>query len=138
MRSRSSCRAASCLSPPAMRIAPSTPPPPINPLLAALTTASTSWSTMSPRMTTISTAASLQAMNEVFQTDRLRAVLWRDDHAEMAFAAYSRPDFVRFLGNPTPHPDLAYTRRWIARIGELQAGRRGGFWAGGAGGRGGG
>ena len=68
-------------------------------------------------------------MNAVFETDRLRAVHWRDAHAEVAFAAYSRPDFVRFLGNPTPHPDVAYTSRWIARIGELQAGRRDGFWA---------
>src|SRR5438270_442060 len=53
MRSRSSRRAASCSSPPAARMAPSTPPPPISPLLAAFTTASTSWSTMSPRTTTI-------------------------------------------------------------------------------------
>ena len=65
----------------------------------------------------------------VFETERLRAVTWRDNHAEAAFAAYSRPDFVRYLGNPSPHPDLAHTRRWIARINELQAGRRDGFWA---------
>jgi len=68
-------------------------------------------------------------MDAVFETDHLRAVQWRDDHADQAFAAYSQPDFVRFLGHPTPHPDLAYTRRWIARVGELQAGRRDGFWA---------
>lgn len=64
-----------------------------------------------------------------FETPRLRAVAWRDDHAEVAFDAYSRPDFVRYLGNPTPHPDLAHTRRWIARINELQAGSADGFWA---------
>jgi len=68
-------------------------------------------------------------MNAVFETDRLRAVQWRDDHAEEAFGAYSQPDFVRYLGNPKPHPDLDYTRRWIARIGELQTGRPDGFWA---------
>lgn len=65
----------------------------------------------------------------IFETPRLRAVSWRDDHAEGAFDAYSRPDFVRYLGNPTPHPDLAHTRRWIARINELQAAGRAGFWA---------
>lgn len=68
-------------------------------------------------------------MTTVFETDRLRAVHWRDDHAEAAFAAYSLPEFVRFLGNPTPHPDLAYTKKWIGRIGELQAGQLHGFWA---------
>src|SRR4051794_6629060 len=51
IRSRSARLATSCASPPARRIAPSTPPPPINPLLAALTTASTSWVVMSPRTT---------------------------------------------------------------------------------------
>src|SRR3954452_4754215 len=55
MRSRSSRRASSCAAPPAARIAPSTPPPPMSPLLAALTTASTSCSVMSPRTSTIST-----------------------------------------------------------------------------------
>ena len=65
----------------------------------------------------------------IFTTERLQAVAWRDDHAEVAHAAYSRPDFVRFLGNPTPHPDLAHTRSWIRRIDELQVGRRDGFWA---------
>lgn len=54
---------------------------------------------------------------------------WRADHAEAAFAAYSRPEFVRYLGNPTPHPDLEHTRAWIERINELQAGGRDGFWA---------
>lgn len=68
-------------------------------------------------------------MDAVFETDRLRAVHWRDDHADEAYAAYSRPDFVQFLGNPNPHPDPVYTRRWITRIGELQAGRPDGFWA---------
>src|SRR5690348_6318244 len=84
---------------------------------------------MSPRTTTISTAPSLQAMDVVFETARLRAVHWRDDHAEAAFSAYSKPEFVRFLGNAKPHPDIAFTHRWIARIGELQADRRDGFWA---------
>jgi RimJ/RimL family protein N-acetyltransferase len=65
----------------------------------------------------------------VFETERLRAVPWREDHAEAAFAAYSRPEFVRYLGNPTPHPDLDHTRAWIARINELQDGHRDGFWA---------
>jgi RimJ/RimL family protein N-acetyltransferase len=65
----------------------------------------------------------------VFTTERLRAVPWRDDHAEAAHAAYSRLDFVRHLGNPQPHPDLEYTREWIERIasGDTSGGR--GFWA---------
>lgn len=62
----------------------------------------------------------------VFETERLRAVPWRDDHAEVAHAAYAQPDFVRYLGNPTPHPDLDYTRNWIARIGATDGA---GFWA---------
>jgi RimJ/RimL family protein N-acetyltransferase len=65
----------------------------------------------------------------IFQTQRLRAVEWRDDHAEVAHAAYSRPDFVQHLGHPQPHPDLDHTRRWIARINEMNARDRGGFWA---------
>jgi RimJ/RimL family protein N-acetyltransferase len=60
----------------------------------------------------------------VFETERLVVVPWRDDHAEAAYAAYSQPDFVRYLGNPTPHPDLAHTRAWVARAAE-----RDGFWA---------
>lgn len=63
-------------------------------------------------------------MASVFETDRLRVVPWRDDHAEAAHAAYSQPEFVRHLGNPVPHPDLAHTRAWIARAAE-----RDGFWA---------
>jgi RimJ/RimL family protein N-acetyltransferase len=66
----------------------------------------------------------------VFETERLRAVPWREEHAEPAHAAYSQPDFVRYLGNSQPHPDLGHTRRWIARINELNAaGRPDGFWA---------
>lgn len=65
----------------------------------------------------------------IFQTQRLRAVEWRDDHAEVAHAAYSRPEFVQHLGNPQPHPDLDHTRRWIVRIHEMNAGHVGGFWA---------
>jgi len=38
--------------------------------------------------------------DEVFRTERLVAVRWRDDHAPVAFAAYSQPEFVRYLGNP--------------------------------------
>lgn len=68
-------------------------------------------------------------MTIVFETERLRAVPWRDDHAEAAYAAYSQPDFVRYLGNSQPHPDLEHTRRWIARINELNAGKQDGFWA---------
>ncbi|MDQ1685395.1 MAG: hypothetical protein QOC82_2132 [Frankiaceae bacterium] len=60
----------------------------------------------------------------VFETPRLRVVPWRDDHAETAHAAYSQPDFVKFLGNPTPHPDLAYTQQWVRRAAD-----RNGFWA---------
>jgi len=67
--------------------------------------------------------------DEVFRTERLVAVRWRDDHAPVAFAAYSQPEFVRYLGNPTPHPDLDTTRRWIARINEAQGDASAGFWA---------
>lgn len=62
-------------------------------------------------------------MSVVFETERLVVVPWRDDHAEAAHAAYSQPEFVRYLGNPTPHPDLAHTRAWIA------ARVKAGFWA---------
>jgi len=55
-------------------------------------------------------------MSTVFETERLVVTPWRDDHAEAAHAAYSQPDFVRYLGNPVPHPDLAHTRAWIARL----------------------
>jgi len=68
-------------------------------------------------------------VSAIFETDRLRAVHWREDHADDAFSAYSQADFVRYLGNPTPHPNLDYTRRWVTRISELQQGRRDGFWA---------
>lgn len=61
-------------------------------------------------------------MEIVYETERLRVTPWRDDHAEAAYGAYSQPDFVRYLGNATPHPDIAHTRAWIARI-------KGGFWA---------
>src|SRR3954471_13880954 len=54
IRSRNARRAVSWTDPPARRIAPSTPPPPMRPLLAALTTASTFCSVMSPRTSTIS------------------------------------------------------------------------------------
>src|SRR4051794_37824339 len=49
MRSTNARRASSWADPPARRMAPSTPPPPMSPLFAALTTASTSWVVMSPR-----------------------------------------------------------------------------------------
>ncbi len=65
MRSTSARRAACWAAPPARRIAPSTPPPPISPLLAALTTASTSCSTMSPATIVISTGRSLSPMGTV-------------------------------------------------------------------------
>ena len=65
-------------------------------------------------------------MAAVFETQRLVVVPWRDDHADAAHAAYSQPEFVRYLGNPTPHPDLAHTRAWIARI---VGSDHQGFWA---------
>lgn len=65
-------------------------------------------------------------MTVVFDTQRLSVVPWRDDHAVVAHAAYSRPEFVRYLGNPTPHPDLDHTRAWIARIRDRD---EQGFWA---------
>lgn len=67
-----------------------------------------------------------QRHSAVFHTQRLVVVPWRDDHAAAANEAYSQPEFVRYLGNPTPHPDLAHTRAWIARI---VASERTGFWA---------
>ena len=65
-------------------------------------------------------------MPVVFETERLVVAPWRDDHAAAAHAAYSQPEFVRYLGNPTPHPDVAHTRAWIARI---NASDNLGFWA---------
>jgi RimJ/RimL family protein N-acetyltransferase len=67
----------------------------------------------------------------IFETERLRAVFWRDDHAEPAFAAYSQPDMVRFLGSGATHPDLEHTRAWIGRIRKMYVdkGADRGFWA---------
>ena len=67
----------------------------------------------------------------VFETERLRAVRWRDDHSEPAFAAYSQPEMVRYLGSGATHPDLDYTRAWIGRIAKRydDPGTSGGFWA---------
>ena len=54
----------------------------------------------------------------VFETERLRAVPWRDDHAEPAFAAYSQPEMVRFLGDgatlcqPLPGGDGEHEIGW--------------------------
>ena len=68
-------------------------------------------------------------MATVFETERLRAVHWRPDHAEAAHSAYSQPEFVRYLGNGTPHPDLDYTQRWISHINDAQGAGKTGFWA---------
>jgi len=67
----------------------------------------------------------------VFETERLRAVLWRDDHAEPAFSAYSQPEMVRYLGSGATHPDIDYTHAWIGRIRKRSGdvGAEGGFWA---------
>ncbi|HET6816840.1 MAG TPA: GNAT family N-acetyltransferase [Mycobacteriales bacterium] len=67
----------------------------------------------------------------IFETERLRAVPWRDDHAEPAFAAYSQPEMVRYLGNGATHPDLDHTRAWIGRIRQRYDahGADRGFWA---------
>jgi RimJ/RimL family protein N-acetyltransferase len=65
----------------------------------------------------------------VFATDRLRVVPWRADHAEAAHAAYSRSDFVQYLGNPTPHRDLDQTHEWIRRIAAMPSEDGHGFWA---------
>lgn len=68
-------------------------------------------------------------MSTVFETARLCAVDWRPDHAEVAHAAYSQAEFVRYLGNSQPHADLEFTQRWIDRIDDGQAGSPAGFWA---------
>jgi RimJ/RimL family protein N-acetyltransferase len=67
----------------------------------------------------------------VFETERLRAVWWRDDHAEPAFAAYTQPEMVRYLGNGATHPDVEHTRAWIGRIRQryVDHGAKAGFWA---------
>jgi hypothetical protein len=67
----------------------------------------------------------------IFTTQRLRAVPWRSDHADAAFAAYSRPEMVQHLGNATPHPDVEHTRAGIERIraGYDANGFDRGFWA---------
>jgi RimJ/RimL family protein N-acetyltransferase len=67
--------------------------------------------------------------DEIFRTARLRAVRWRDDHAPTAYSAYRHEDFVRYLGNSTPHPDPDYTARWVARMNEVQGDSPAGFWA---------
>lgn len=67
----------------------------------------------------------------VFETERLRAVWWRDDHAQAAFTAYSQPEFVRYLGAGATHPDVDQTRAWIGRIRKRYDDKaaQGGFWA---------
>src|ERR1043165_521593 len=67
-------QSSSTAGPPARWIAPSTPPPPRIRLLAALTTASTSWVVMSPRTTVTSIERSLL---EQSQHDPLQGCLAR-------------------------------------------------------------
>jgi len=69
--------------------------------------------------------------DSVFETERLRAVLWREDHAEAAFPAYSDPDFTRGLGSGLHHGTVDDTRAWIGRIRTMydDRGTRAGFWA---------
>src|SRR4051794_20037571 len=67
----------------------------------------------------------------VFETERLRATLWRDDHAEAAFPAYSDSNFPRGLGASRMHDTLDETRAWIGRIRKMydDRGPERGFWA---------
>src|SRR4051812_39654722 len=67
----------------------------------------------------------------VFETERLRATLWRDDHAEAAFPAYSDSNFTRGLGSSRMHDTLDDTRAWIGRIRKMNddRGPERGFWA---------
>src|SRR4051812_14663591 len=67
----------------------------------------------------------------VFETERLRATLWRDDHAEAAFPAYSDSNFTRGLGSSRMHDTLDDTRAWIGRIRKMydDRGPERGFWA---------
>src|SRR4051794_41520546 len=67
----------------------------------------------------------------VFETERLRATLWRDDHAEAAFPAYSDSNFTRGLGASRMHDTLDDTRAWIGRIRKMydDRGPERGFWA---------
>jgi RimJ/RimL family protein N-acetyltransferase len=65
----------------------------------------------------------------VFETERLRAVPWRDEHAEPAYAAYSDPDFTRYLGSARTHESVDDTRSWIGRIRTMYDDGRAGFWA---------
>lgn len=67
----------------------------------------------------------------LFLTERLRAAPWRDDHADVAYSAYSDPEFVRYLGAGRQHESVEYTRAWLGRIRASQDTRTGrsGFWA---------
>src|SRR4051794_41903496 len=67
----------------------------------------------------------------VFETERLRVTLWRDDHAEAAFPAYSDSNFTRGLGASRMHDTLDDTRAWIGRIRKMydDRGPERGFWA---------
>jgi len=67
----------------------------------------------------------------VFETERLRVTLWRDEHAEAAFPAYSDSNFTRGLGASRMHDTIDDTRAWIGRIRKMydDRGPERGFWA---------
>jgi RimJ/RimL family protein N-acetyltransferase len=67
----------------------------------------------------------------MFTTDRLVARPWSSDDLDAAYAIYSQPEMVRYLGNPVPHESPEMTRAWLARIEERSAAHDGklGFWA---------
>src|SRR3954471_18473341 len=67
----------------------------------------------------------------VFETERLRVTLWRDDHAGAAFPAYSDSNFTRGLGASRMHDTIDDTREWIGRIRKMydDRGPERGFWA---------
>jgi [ribosomal protein S5]-alanine N-acetyltransferase len=49
----------------------------------------------------------------IFATARLIVRPWADEDAADAFAIYRDPAVTRYLGGGGPHPDLAFSRRWI-------------------------
>ena len=56
-------------------------------------------------------------MGTIFATERFDVRPWTPDDAEFAFAMYSDPLVIRYLGGPkVPHESVAYSREALGRL----------------------